>query len=98
MDTCLQNRYKSTDFGVPPAEPDHGLNLCDHNCGHLVQWKYMMYLLETYGSRYNSVQLYRYTYLEVPLEIHALVYTQVRNCSVVHPAGVYSCAPKRSYI
>jgi hypothetical protein len=31
--------YKSTDCGVPPAEIDHGLNLADHNCGHLVQWK-----------------------------------------------------------
>ena len=31
--------YKSTDVGVPPAEIDHGLNLSDHNCGHLVQWK-----------------------------------------------------------
>ena len=26
-----QNRYKSTDFGVPLAEPDHGLNLSDHS-------------------------------------------------------------------
>jgi hypothetical protein len=37
--TSSKIRCKSTDFGVPPAEPDHGLNLCDHNCGHLMQWK-----------------------------------------------------------
>ena len=35
----LHPSYKSTDVGVPPAEIDHGLNLSDHNCGHLVQWK-----------------------------------------------------------
>ena len=35
----LHPSYNSTDCGVPPAEIDHGLNLSDHNCGHLVQWK-----------------------------------------------------------
>ena len=73
--TSSKNRCKSTDFGVPPAEPNHGLNLCDHNCGHLMQWKCDV------PTIVGTIVYIAVTYL--PLEIHARVYTQVPSATTV---------------
>ena len=97
MYTSIQNRYKSTDFGVPPAKPDHGLNLCDHNCGYLVQWKCDVptevgAIVYTVVPVHVPLEIPRYT-LECALKLESIVdlrpYT-LQVCTVC-TAWVHSC-------
>jgi hypothetical protein len=55
----LHPSYKSTDVGVPPAEIDHGLNFCDHNCGDKVRYYRVTSTLRPVTEFYETREILR---------------------------------------
>ena len=77
-------RYKSTDFGVPPAEPDHGLNLCDHNFGHLVQWKCVPTVVGTTDRRSTAVRTH-ILYVCIAVYRYTVVHSHIQRSYILFP-------------
>ena len=75
--------YKITHCEVPPAEPDHGLNSSDHNCGHLVQWKCdVLTAVRTIDRRSTAV----YTYcrcVQLCTDLYTAVHSRIQRSYIL---------------